>query len=305
MSAPDPAPRTHHGLHFPAFRRWNGSVLKAVVKMRTERILEDQAPAESLLAPLAIQTISLSTCFDEHFAAFTEAVGGRGSVDYLVRTLQFVAKGHALTATCPIPREKFGPLVLTHEHEIVTSARGARIFDAFLASTIAVRPDEATPLLDAVIGFAPKDKRAPITARMAAIRSVTIVPEQNVTEHGLRDSRAPRSGPCPAVPVPAVPIPPQPPTAGGSSSTPSANGHGNHRPLPDSERAGVLAACSAILGKRDLDRDIRAKTKAIQAALMSLDAMATDPDEIAEFVRVVVYARTEARIAYLGARRTA
>lgn len=124
----------------------------------------------------------------------------------------------------------------------------------------------------------------------------------------------PRRGP-PAVPCRAVPTGTNPPPSadGGGSASPSPDDgparvadvlavpppKGGH-PLTESEREGVLAACGAILGQKDLDDRVRDETKRAQ---VSVREGLCRPAVVREFVRSVVWSRTPARVAYLATRK--
>jgi len=84
---------------------------------------------------------AITVCTDlgeENFIEFAEAVGGRRAETYLLRTLQRVAQVDPLQGVILTPREKFGRVVLSREWDAVSPSAGRKVYDALVASGIAV-----------------------------------------------------------------------------------------------------------------------------------------------------------------------
>jgi len=92
----------------------------------------------------------------------------------------------------------------------------------------------------------------------------------------------------------------QPPNPPGASASPSSKASSNGHGIAPGEKRGVLAACGAILGQRDLNPTVRDDTRRIRDALKSGTAT---PEAVEEFLNSVVMARDNARIAYFGQRK--
>lgn len=124
-------------LHIRSWEKHQNAVIAKAKWTRQDRVEKGKAPPESLTSALSIQSVSVACVLDENFAEFAERVGGSVAESYLLRTLQYVANGHALDGVVPVPREKFGAIVLSRHWHIVSRRIGETVYDALLASGIA------------------------------------------------------------------------------------------------------------------------------------------------------------------------
>ena len=118
--------------------KWQNAILAKVKSTRKARIERGEAPASHLTAPLSIQSVAIATAFDEDFAAFAAEVGGAAAETYLIRLLQYVANAHAFDGSFSVPREKFGPIVLSRVWHTVGKTTGERVYDALIRAQILV-----------------------------------------------------------------------------------------------------------------------------------------------------------------------
>lgn len=114
-----------------SWRKHNRRILKDVTRNRVKRKI-------AIDAPLSLERIILSTRLDSHFAVFAETVGGRCAESFFVRTLQYAAEHDGRHGRIEVPRERFGPAVLTTAWDVVSRKDGERCYDALLASGICV-----------------------------------------------------------------------------------------------------------------------------------------------------------------------
>lgn len=106
-------------------------------------------------------------------------------------------------------------------------------------------------------------------------------------------------------------------TAGGSASPLSdqRNGHGEPqriadilpttlppKPLTAGERAGILAACGAIIGRKDVAPELRSEARTLDKRVRAGEA---NPDKVREWTNTNVYSRDYARVAYTTAMKGA
>lgn len=160
--------------------------------------------------------------------------------------------------------------------------------------------------------------------RLASTGSAVTPTSPHVTPSRARASVPYRAVPAlPTEPTPAVPSAPQTnghDTAGGSASPLPLNGNVAARggepqsiadvlkasPLPEplgaGEIAGVLAACGAIIGRKDVDPDARRVARAVDADVRAKTADAT---KVRDWVNRVVWGRDYARVAYTTAMKGA
>jgi hypothetical protein len=211
-------------LRIRKFTDWQNNALSKIQNTRKARIKAGEAHPDSLGHAVSLQTISVSTVLDGNFVAFANIVGGSVAETYFIRTLQFVANGYALTGDVPIARDKFGPVVLTRGHDIVSPAKGAKVYDALLRSGIAL------PLVTT-----DADTHA-VTARVTAC------------DTDCESTRA-RSLPDPALPDPSPPVPA---VADGGSFGPT---------LTTREKRRFLAGCGALAIDDDAGAGDRAKAR--------------------------------------------
>lgn len=169
-------------LRIRKFTDWQSNALAKIHSTRKGRITDGKAHPDSLKHAVSLQTISVSTVLDGNFATFAGLIGGSVAETYFLRTLQFVANGYALTGDVPIEREKFGPVVLTRRHDIVSPAKGAKVYDALIQSGIAVRLELTEP----------------------ESHAVTVCETACATDC---DATRARSLPVPSSPVPSPPVP--------------------------------------------------------------------------------------------------
>lgn len=111
------------------WQKWQGRGIDDVRRQRAKRGSKDK--------PYAMGWICVAASLDEHFAAFASVVGGARAETYLVRFLQYVALHDAFGGTCGVPRNVFGPVVLTREWDLVSSKTGAVVFDALIIAHVA------------------------------------------------------------------------------------------------------------------------------------------------------------------------
>lgn len=109
-----------------AWKKWQGAAITKVLSVRRTR----KVPLD---APYAMVYVSVASSLGGDFVRFAEHLGP-GAESYFVRTLQYAALNGALCGEVRVPREAFGPVVLTRSWDIVSAELGARVYDAFLAS---------------------------------------------------------------------------------------------------------------------------------------------------------------------------
>lgn len=126
------------GIRLRSWRKCQASVVNKVEWQRKKRVEDGSASPDSLRNPLSINSISINSVLDDNFAKFAEMVGGKHAETYLVRVLQYVANGHALTGEINVSPGKFGTLVLSREWDIVSPARGRKVYKALIESGIAL-----------------------------------------------------------------------------------------------------------------------------------------------------------------------
>lgn len=126
------------GILLRSWRKCQASVVNKVEWQRKKRVEDGSAAPDSLRNPLSINSISIASVLDDDFAKFAEMVGGKYAETYLVRVLQYVANGHALTGEINVSPSKFGTLVLSREWDIVSPGRGRKVYEALIESGIAL-----------------------------------------------------------------------------------------------------------------------------------------------------------------------
>lgn len=217
-------------LRIRKFTDWQSNALAKIHSTRKGRITDGKAHPDSLGHAVSLQTISVSTVLDGNFVAFAKIVGGEAAETYFVRTLQFVANGYALTGDVPIERDKFGPVVLTRGHHIVTAAKGAKVYDALITSGIAVR----------------------LVTEVHGTRAVTACETARETDC---DATRARSLPVPSSPDPSPPVP-------------SASDGGRCSITPREKRR-FLAGCGALAIDEDAGAADRAAAREMFSAIRS------------------------------------
>lgn len=242
------------------WQKWQGRGIDDVRRQRAKRGSKDK--------PYAMGWICVAASLDEHFAAFASVIGGARAETYLVRFLQYVALHDAFGGTCGVPRNVFGPVVLTREWDLVSSKTGATVYDALVSAHVA----ELSGTRPELVPDVSESRPAP---------PVLSCPGE------AKRSEAP---PSRASPGPA--------NGGGSSASPlDGERNGAAKQPPDARQvAGARAMAAVILGGKDVAQSRRDDAKWI---LRSLDAGTATADDVSSFAERH-FGRTECRVAYLS-----
>lgn len=128
-------------LRIEAWDRWQGQFLKGVRSKRVERGTDARRP-------YGMTAIAVAASFDDRHAEFARAFRNSEPDAFFLRVLQYVGLHSPFDGCCHVPREAFGPVVLTRSYNVVSVQKGKRVWDALLDSGIAriVTPEEATRL---------------------------------------------------------------------------------------------------------------------------------------------------------------
>lgn len=111
------------------WREWQAAPLtKIKAKRRENRVNES--------APYAMPKVFVASSLDSRFRDFARVVGANAEA-YFVRTLQYVALHDPFGGTLAVPRNAFGPVVLTREWDVVPRQRGCLVYDSLLSVGIA------------------------------------------------------------------------------------------------------------------------------------------------------------------------
>lgn len=267
-------------LRIRSWAKWQRGIISTVRKSRETR--QKNGQDVDMDAPLSMQHISIATSWDRDFVdGFGQLVGQRNAETYFLRVLQYVALHDGFTGECPVDREEFGEIVLSRRRDRVSRKEGEKVYDALVASGLAEQvASESRSVTHSARVQDPTRARVPLLARTCPDS-----PPPSCLPTGGSASPSPNETTPPDNPERANTTPPSQP---------------DDRPLSLGERDGVLAACGALIGQRDIDPAVRDRAKSVDRLVRS---GMSPPAAVREFVRQTVMARKESRIAYLGASR--
>lgn len=261
---------------------WQRNAINAVVRNRISRkTAKERKYFGDILGAYHMSSVSIATALDGDFIRFSEMLPRLPADAYLIRALQYAGKHSPFIGEIAVPRSMFAARVLEQGLDEMTRDLGGLVYDALIESGICVEATDesrAAALRRTVIGCG--RECGAVTCLEACACSCTVSRDVSGTAQAVVPSseglgRGRGRG--------AEEEPPIPPDA-----------------VDEHERRGVLAACAAILGQRDISRELGSKVRVTEKALRA-GAMSTS--ELSDFIGSVVYARTESRVAYLTARK--
>jgi hypothetical protein len=197
-----------------------------------------------LLDPYTMKYVSVATHFDDDFMRFAKRLPPRLSADaMLVRVLQFTAERSSQFGHVLVPKERWGPVVLSADWQDISRGDGILVHNAMIEARIIV-PASREALLERMKDVLSLVKYEPV---LNTSGYVTGYAPRSTPQDNTKDASRyvpPASASSPAL----LELPPQPPSVpdGGGPAVASSNGHGGERPATDTDRAVV----DAILTKQ-------------------------------------------------------
>jgi len=136
-------------LRIVAWHRWQGGVIHAALRSRLHRAKDRREPGDDAFhRPLALSQLSVAAQFDADFLRFAERLGRPDADALFLRVLQAAATSQAMLGDVTAPRSHFGATVLARPWHLVSAKVGCEVYDALLASGLAVEVGSEHPSCD-------------------------------------------------------------------------------------------------------------------------------------------------------------
>lgn len=127
-------------LRISGWKKWQGP---AVYDIKRKRDKNSKRPLRLSFVAVAaefhddVEATPDQGSFEQYAAALGAGANAEG---WWVRVLQYLALRDPLEGVIRgVPREKFGPVVLSRPWDLVSQAKGAKVYDALLSSRLATR----------------------------------------------------------------------------------------------------------------------------------------------------------------------
>lgn len=121
--------------------KWQSNSFRDAQRKRNKRAELGASPRRKTFV---MAWVAVAVELDDTFAEFAKTVGGKGAESYLIRVLQYAARKSPFEGEINVERGAFGPVVLTCGWEIVSPAKGRKVYDALLSSGLCVRATSGT-----------------------------------------------------------------------------------------------------------------------------------------------------------------
>ena len=134
--------------HVRRWHDWQRAGIKAVVKSRVSRAKkakEEGKDAPRIDAPYSMSYVCVAAAWDRDLVALSRAGLGTKADTYLLRVLQHVGQQDALRGEMHVPRNLFGPQVLSTVWDPVSARAGGKAYDIFFAARFLVEGPSPLP----------------------------------------------------------------------------------------------------------------------------------------------------------------